>query len=91
MLTLDECIGMSGLSEDEVAVIAEHRRVPPIVAAELGHDLLKSAKGIYTLRGYILDLRERAELAGRRDKVRHLDRVLTQFIARYPTPRVLRT
>ena len=90
MLTLDECIGMSGLSEGEVAVIAQCRRVPPIVAAEVGHTLLKTPKGRFILRGYISDLLAEAKLAGRPDKVKHLDRVLTQFNARYPTPRVLR-
>jgi hypothetical protein len=28
MLSLDDCIGMSDLTEDEIAVIAEHERVP---------------------------------------------------------------
>jgi hypothetical protein len=91
MLTLDECIGMSGLTEDEIAVIAEHQRVPEIVAVELGHALLKTAKGRFTLRCYISDLLEHAKLARRRDKEKHLDRVLTRFNARCPTPRVLRT
>jgi hypothetical protein len=90
MLTLDECIGMSGLTDDETAVIAERRRVPLIVAVEVGHTLLKTAKGKYVLRGYISDLLEEAKLAGRHDKVKHFDRVLTHFNARHPTPRVLR-
>lgn len=90
MLTLDECIGMSGLTEDEVAVIAQHRCVPQIVAAEIGHALLATPKGVYTLRGYIVDLLERAEAAGRRDHAKHLDQVLRLFNARHPTKRVLR-
>ena len=90
MLTLDECIGMSGLTEDEIAVIAARRRVPPIVAVEIGHALLKTPKGTYVLRGYIAEFLEQAKLAGRREKVKHLDRVLTEFNARHPTPRVLR-
>ena len=90
MLTLDECIGMSGLTDDEIAVIAQCRRVPMIVAVEVGHALLETAKGKFILRGYISDLLEQAKLTGRREKAKHLDRVLTQFNARYPTPRVLR-
>jgi hypothetical protein len=90
MLTLDECIGMSGLTEDEIAVIAEHQRVPQIVAVEMGHTLLATPKGIYRLRGFIVDLLERAEEAGRRERAKHLDRVLKLFNARHPTPRVLR-
>jgi hypothetical protein len=90
MLTLDECMGMSGLTDDEIAVIAERLRVPPIVAVEVGHALLETAKGKFVLRGYISDLLEKAKLTGRREKATHLDRVLTQFNARHPTPRVLR-
>ena len=89
MLTLDECIGMSGLTEDEIEVISEHRHLPEIVAVQVGHTLLKTAKGRFVLRGYISDLLAQAKLAGRRDRARHLDNVLTQFMARYPTPRVL--
>lgn len=90
MLTLDQCIGMSDLSDDEIAVIAEHRRVPTIVAVEVGQVLVGTAKGKFILRGYISDLLAKAKLAGRHEKAKHLDRVLTQFNARYPTPRVLR-
>jgi hypothetical protein len=91
MLTLDECIGMSGLTEDEIAVVAEHQRVPEIVAAEIGHALLATPKGIYTLRCWIVDLLERAVQTGRRDRAKHFDRVLARFNAAHPTPRVLRT
>ena len=90
MLTLDECIGLSGLTDDEIAVVAEHQRVPPIVAAQIGHALLATPKGIYTLRGFIVDLVERAEEAGRRERAKQLDRVLKLFNARHPTKRVLR-
>jgi hypothetical protein len=90
MLTLDECIGMSGLTDDEIAVIAQRRRLPMIVAVEVGHTLLKTPKGKFILRGYINDLLAEAKLAGRREKAKHLDHVLTQFNARHPTPRVLR-
>jgi hypothetical protein len=91
MLTLDQCIGMTSLTDDEIAIIAEHRRVPTIVAVEVGHTLLGTAKGKFVLRSYIVDLLAEAKVAGRHEKAKHLDRVLTQFNARYPIPRVLRT
>ena len=89
MLTLDECIGMSGLTDDEIAVIAEHEHVPEIVAAELGHGLLKTPKGVFILKCYISDLLEQAKLAGKRDKAKRLDLLLTRFNAAHGTPRVL--
>ena len=45
MLSLDQCIDLCGLSEDEIDLLARHQGVPAIVAAELGSELLKSAEG----------------------------------------------
>ena len=39
MLTLKDCIAFCDLTEDEVKAIAEHERVPEIVAIELGQCL----------------------------------------------------
>ena len=89
MLSLDDCIAMSGLTEDEVAIIAEHERVPMMVAVELGSTLLTTAKGVFALRCYIADVLEQAKLAGNRDKTRHVDAVLTRFNAAHPSRRVL--
>jgi hypothetical protein len=89
MLSLAECIGMSDLTEDEIAVIAEHEHVPDIVAVELGQGLLKTSKGVFILKCYISDVLEQAKLAGKRDKVKRLDRLLTRFNAAHGIPRVL--
>jgi hypothetical protein len=89
MLSLDECIGMSGLTDDEIAVIAEHEHVPIIVAAGLGHHLLKSPKGIFQLRGFISELLGQAKLAGNGERVKHLDGVLRRFNCVHPVPTVL--
>ncbi len=89
MLSLADCVGMSELTEDEIAIIAEHEHVPEIVALELGHGLLKTPKGVFILRGYISDVLEQAKLAGKRDKVKRLDLLLTRFNAAHCIPRVL--
>ena len=89
MLSLDECIGMSGLTDDEIAVIAEHEHVPAIVAAGLGHHLLKTPKGVFQLRGFISDLLGQAKLAGNHDQVKRLDGVLRRFNCVHPVPTVL--
>ena len=90
MLSLHDCIGMSDLTEDEVAIIAEHQGLSMIVAAELGSTLLQTPKGVFTLRGYIVEVLTQAKLSGQRDKARRVDRVLTRFCAAHPVPRVLR-
>jgi hypothetical protein len=89
MLSLDQCIGMSDLTEDEIAVIAEHEHVPEIVAVELGQSLLKTPKGVFILKCYISDALEQAKLAGKGEKVKRLDLLLTRFIAAHCIPRVL--
>ena len=89
MLSLHDCIAMSGLSEDEIAIVAEHEHLSMIVAVELGNTLLETPKGLFTLRGYIIDVLEQAKLAGQRDKARRVDLVLTRFVAAHPVPRVL--
>lgn len=53
MLSLDQCVDFCGLSEDEVDILARHEGVPPIVAAELGCELLKTPGGREQL-AYIL-------------------------------------
>ena len=90
MVTLDECIGMSGLTDDEITVVAQHRRMPTIVAVEVGHALLGTAKGKLILREYVSELLERARRAGKRERAQHLERVLIGFNRRYPTPPGLR-
>jgi hypothetical protein len=89
MLSLDDCIAMSGLTEEEVAIVAEHEHLPMIIAVELGYTLLKTPKGVFTLRCYIAELLEQAKLAGNRDKVKHVDRVLTRFNAAHSSRQVL--
>ena len=89
ILSLDDCIGMSDLTEDEIAVIAEHEHVPEIVAVELGHGLLTTPKGVFILKCYISDVLEQAKLAGKRDKVKRLDLLLTRFNAAHGIQRWL--
>jgi len=37
MLTLDDCIELSELTEEEILAIAEHEHVPEMVALERGN------------------------------------------------------
>jgi hypothetical protein len=89
MISLDECIGMSGLQEDEIAVVAEHEHVPLMIAAELAQTLLETPKGLYRLHAMFQD--RLAVLAAGRDrtKERQLATLYAQFLVRYPVPRIL--
>ncbi len=89
MLSLEECIGLSGLTDDEVAIIAEHEHVPPIVAAELGSGLLISSKGLYRLHMLFRDCLDEAARKGRRDQEKRIGQVYARFRSQYPMPRML--
>ena len=72
MLSLKDCIDMCGLTDDEVAAIAEEASLPPIVAVLVGSNLLRSEAGLHYL-GEVL--RNRAENA--------VDRNQPELAARY--------
>lgn len=55
MLSLQDCVDLSDLTDAELAAIARHEKIPPIVALELGHRLIQTAAGVETLRQFILD------------------------------------
>ena len=39
MIALEDCIGLCGFDEDEVAAISEHEHIPEIAAADLANYL----------------------------------------------------
>ena len=80
MLTLEDCIALSELNEDEIAAISEHEHIPEIVAVEYGNYLLSTAEGIPTLNRIILDDIEVATRRGDLKHALHLRLVLRQFI-----------
>jgi hypothetical protein len=55
MLTYNDCLGLSGLTPEEVAVLARHEHLPEIVALELGWSLCGTPEGKRRIRQMILD------------------------------------
>jgi hypothetical protein len=89
MLSLDECIGMCGLSEEEVAVVADHEQLPTLVAAELASSLVDTPRGVHRLHQMFMDALSRQAERPDRDRERALSQVYAGFRARYPMPRVI--
>ena len=50
MISLEDCIAFSGLSEDEVAAIGEHEHIPQVAACALADYLLKQPHGGEAIR-----------------------------------------
>jgi hypothetical protein len=84
MLTYEDCLGMTDLSEAEVKAIAEHEHCPEIIALELGNYLVHTAEGQPRVRRMILDDIEAAEARGDAAHSAKLKLVLQHFCARYP-------
>lgn len=79
MLTIEDCIGLSGLTEDEIAAVAEHEHLPAMLALEMGSHLCRTAAGEAQLERMIIDdiaaAKERGDLA----HASELANVLDQF------------
>jgi hypothetical protein len=79
MLSLDQCIDLCGLSEEEVALIAEHERVPEIVAAQIACQWLDSPQGVRKVQCVLLDRLEHARSCGDCGKAVRIEETLTHF------------
>ena len=86
MVSLQDCMDLSGLDEEAVRIIARRRRVPYIIAAELGFTLSQTPEGVRQLRRLIRDDLRRAAREGDLERSLCLNRVLARFNARYAAP-----
>lgn len=84
MLTIDDCIALSGLTGPEIDAIAEHEHLPEIVALELGCCLVHSRDGSRRIAGFIRDDIEAARRHGQARHARQLAGVLRGFVAHHP-------
>jgi hypothetical protein len=84
MLTIEDCIELCGLDEEEIAAIAAHEHVPEIVAIELAEYLVHCDDGIPRIKRMI---RDDIRLARKRNDAAAVARyrdVLKHFIATHP-------
>ena len=65
MITLEDCIGLCGLTEEEVLAIAEHEHLPEIAATALGQYLLSLEHGTEKVRDIIVHDIRQSQLSGR--------------------------
>lgn len=84
MLTLEDCIGLCGLSEEEVRAIAEHEHIPELAAAEYGNYLASTPEGEQCIRAMIRDDIAHAADCGNLERQLALKLVLRNFILQHP-------
>jgi hypothetical protein len=90
MITLQDCVGLCGLTEEEVLAIAEHEHLPEIVATALAEYLLSQEHGSKKVRDMIVDdIRQEQLTSGNKEKVLMLLHVLHHFLKTHPEARPL--
>jgi hypothetical protein len=84
MISLEDCIGLCGLTKEEVRALAEHEHMPEIHATALAQYLLGQPDGCRKIGAMIADDVNWALLRGDR---RHADELLTTlegFVSTHP-------
>lgn len=80
MLTFEDCIALSELTDEEIAAIAEHEHLSMIVAAELGNYLIHCADGVPRIKRIIADDIAAADRRGNHRHALALKLVLRHFL-----------
>jgi hypothetical protein len=84
MITLEDCVALCGLSEEEVLAIAEHEHLPEMAAAALGAYLAHQEHGLEEVRDMISDDIRAAQARGDKEHVLVLLHVLHHFLRTHP-------
>ena len=84
MLTYEDCIGLSDLTEDEIKAIAEHENLPEIVALEFGHYLIEAENGVPAIKAIIVDDIAQANADGNHKHAAKLKLILRHFVNTHP-------
>ena len=89
MITVEDCVAMSGLSKAEVEAIAEHEHLGEAQAVALGHYLLHRVHGPEKIRAMIEDDIRTAMKHGATAHAGVLLRALRQFLHDFPEGRAV--
>ena len=80
MLTLQDCIELSELTEEEILAIAEHEHIPEMVALELGNYLVHTEAGERRIKRMIGDDIKHAQETGNAEHAAVLKSVLKHYL-----------
>jgi hypothetical protein len=84
VLTLEDCLALCELSEEEVLAIAEHEHIPGLAAAELGNYLVRTPAGELAIKAMIRDDIAAAAAKGDRTRALALRLLLRNFVLQHP-------
>jgi len=83
MLTIEDCIEMCGLTQEEIEAIAEHEHIPMMLAIELGWYLEQTADGEKQVRRMIADDIAHAQAIGNHAHAAKLKLVLRHYVGQH--------
>ncbi len=84
MITLQDCVALCDLSEEEVLAIAAHEHIPEMAAAALASYLVCQEQGPDKICGIIVDDIREAQAFGDKERVLTLLHCLHHFLKRHP-------
>jgi len=84
MLSLEDCLALCDLSEEEVLAIAHHEHIPEMAAVQLGNYLVRTSDGEMRIKSIIRDDIAEARMAGDRARELALRLVLRNFVLQHP-------
>ena len=84
MISIEDIVAFSGLSEDEVLAIAEHEHLPEVAACALAEYLMQQEHGPERIREMIVEDIRTAQERGDKEHVRTLLHVLHHFVRAHP-------
>lgn len=79
-LSIQDCIDMSDLTEEEILAIAEHENLPEVLAIELGSYLVHTPDGEQRIRRMIQDDIKAAQKDGNHRHAGVLKHVLKHYL-----------
>ena len=84
MLSIRDCLDYCDLTDDEVALIAEHEGIPEAAAAQIACGMVQTPEGVLVLTGYMQDLIDEASRRGDVDLVERAKSIRARFMADHP-------
>ena len=84
MISIEDVIGMSDLTEDEIMAVAEHEHIPEIAAAALADYLMHRPHGPAKIRRMITDDIRHALEHGHQEDAKRLFMALRHFVTEHP-------
>lgn len=86
MLSMRDCLDYCDLTDDEIALLAEHEQIPDAAAAAVACAMVQTPEGVVVLTHYLMDVIEHADACGDHRKARVARSVCARFIADHPLP-----